>query len=75
VHAAIKDLEITVNDLIADGDQLVVRWTITGIYQSELTGVAPSGQPISWPGLSRIRLADGSDEHFSDLLEVLTGTS
>jgi predicted ester cyclase len=78
VHAAIKDLEITINDLIADGDQVVVRWTIAGIHQGELKGVAPSGQPISWQGLSRVRLADGkiiSDEHFSDLLEVLTGTS
>jgi len=78
VHAAIKDLKITMDDFLADGDQVVVRWTITGIHQGELKGVPPSGQPISWQGLTRIRLSNGkivSDEHFSDLLEVMTNTS
>ena len=78
MHAAIKDLEIIMSDFIGDGDQVVVRWTVTGIHQGELLGVAPSGQQISFQGLARTRLADGkiiSDEAFSDLLEVLTGTS
>ena len=78
MHAAIKDLQITMSDFIAEGDQVVVRWTVTGIHQGELIGVAASGQKISFHGLARTRLADGkiiSDEAFSDLLEVLTGTS
>ena len=50
VHAAIKDLKITMNDFLADGDQVVVRWTITGIHQGELKRVPPSSQPISWQG-------------------------
>ena len=27
IHAAIEDLNITMNDFIADGDQVVVQWT------------------------------------------------
>ena len=38
MHAAIKDLEIIMSDFIADGDQVVVRWTVTGIHQGELLG-------------------------------------
>jgi len=78
MHAAIKDLAISLSDSIAEGDQVVVRWIVTGIHQGELLGVAPSGQQISFQGLARTRLADGkiiNDEAFSDLLEVLTGTS
>ena len=77
MHAAIKDLEITLSDFIAEGDQVVVRWIVTGIHQGELLGVAPSGQQISFQGLARTRLTDGKiiSEAFSDLLEVLTGTS
>ena len=77
-HAAIEDVEITMSDFIADGDQVVVRWTVTGIHRGEPMGVAPSGHQISFQGLARTRLADGKiigDEVFSDMLGVLTGTS
>jgi predicted ester cyclase len=78
IHAAIGDLELSMGDLIAEGEQVVVPWTVVGIHQAELMGVAATGQRISFRGLARTRVVDGkivSDEAFSDLLEVLTGTS
>lgn len=78
MHAAIRNLHITMSDVIAESDQVVVRWTVTGIHQGELMGVAPTGREISFQGLARVRLTDGkivSDEAFSDLLEVLNGIS
>ncbi len=41
-------------------------------------GVAPTGQRISFKGLARTRVVDGKivrDESYSDLLDVLTGTT
>ena len=78
MHAAIGGLELSMGDLIAEGEQVVVPWTVTGIHQGELMGVAPTGQRISFRGLARTRVVDGkivSDEAYSDLLDVLTGTS
>jgi predicted ester cyclase len=78
LHAAIGDLELSMGDLIAEGEQVVVPWTVTGIHRAELMGVAPTGQGIRFSGLARIRVVDGkivSDEAYSDLRDVLTGTS
>jgi predicted ester cyclase len=78
MHAAIGDLELSMGDLIAEGEQVVVPWTLTGIHQAELMGVPPTAQAISFSGLARIRVVDGkivSDEAYSDLRDVLTGTS
>jgi predicted ester cyclase len=76
MHAAIGDLKLSMSDLIAEGEQVVVPWTVTGIHQAELMGVAPTGQRISFKGLARTRVVDGkivSDEAYTDLLDVLTG--
>lgn len=76
MHAAIGDLKLSMSDLIAEGEQVVVPWTVIGIHQAELMGVAPTGQRISFKGLARTRVVDGkivSDEAYTDLLDVLTG--
>jgi predicted ester cyclase len=78
MHAAIGDLDLSMGDLIAEGELVVVPWTVTGIHQAELMGVGPTGRGISFSGLARTRVVDGkivSDEAYSDLLDVLTGTS
>ncbi len=33
MHAAIGDLKLSMSDLIAEGEQVVVPWTVTGIHQ------------------------------------------
>ena len=74
VHAAIGGIQMTMEDLIAENDQVVVPWSMTGVHQGEYLGVAPTGQRVTFRGLALLRIADGkivSDVAYGDNLAVL----
>lgn len=56
---AVPDATLTVEELIAEDDKVVVRWTIRGTLQGELWGAAPQGQPLTYSGITIHRFADG----------------
>ncbi len=66
--AAIPDLHYTVEDLIAEGDKVVMRWTMTGTHSgSEFMGLPPGGRKLRVTGISMFRIADGKIvEHWAE---------
>ncbi len=56
---AFPDVILTIDDLIAEGDKVVVRWTARGTDRGELAGVAPSGRPVTVPGIIISRVLNG----------------
>ena len=73
-HAAFSDLHVTIDDLMAENDEVVVRWTATGRPEGEPPGSGPSQPTITFRGLARLRIRDGKIvdlEGFSDLAETL----
>ena len=56
---AFPDLNITVEDLIAEGDRVVARWTLCGTHQGASLGMPPTGKQFTMPGISVVRLAGG----------------
>jgi steroid delta-isomerase-like uncharacterized protein len=56
---AFPDLHFTVEDLIAEGDKVVARWTVYGTHQGASLGMPPTGKQMSMPGISVLRF-DGS---------------
>jgi len=57
--AAFPDFRITVEDQIADGDKVVVRWTDAGTHLGEFAGAAPTGRCMVLTGIDILRIADG----------------
>jgi len=53
------DLRTTVEDLITEGDKLVMRWRIEGTHTGEFLGVAPTGAAINLRVTEIFRIADG----------------
>lgn len=53
------DLHVTTEDLIAEGDKVVHRWTARGTHKGELFGLAPTGREVRAAGVSIFRIADG----------------
>jgi len=49
---AFPDLRMTVDDVIASGDKVVVRWHSEGTHRGKLTGLAPTGVHGSVTGIS-----------------------
>ena len=77
-HTAFGDIEFTVDGLIAEGEEVAVRWTATSNYQGEVMDFAPTGKRITFHGLASLRIVDGKIvrfDGFSDILETLSRIS
>jgi steroid delta-isomerase-like uncharacterized protein len=48
---AVPDLTYTVEDQVAEGDEVVTRWRASGTHQGEFFGVAGSGNRIEMSGI------------------------
>jgi steroid delta-isomerase-like uncharacterized protein len=58
--AYFPDMRIAVEELLADGDRVMVRWRYTGTHQSgELFGQPPTGKQVHVSGVTIYRIANG----------------
>jgi predicted ester cyclase len=57
--AAFPDLQIIVEDSIAEGDNVVVRWRATGTHLGEGFGLGVTRAPVAFRGMSWQRVVDG----------------
>ena len=57
--ASFPDYHVEVDDMIAEGDQVMVEWTHTGTHRGEYDGVAPTGKTITGHIISVYRVIDG----------------
>ncbi|MGD8539818.1 MAG: ester cyclase, partial [Candidatus Aminicenantes bacterium] len=58
-YTAFPDLRHTIEDIIAEGDKVVLRLSDYGTHQGEFMGILPTGRAIQWPVTSIYRLSDG----------------
>jgi steroid delta-isomerase-like uncharacterized protein len=56
---AFPDAHWTVEDLIAEGDKVVTRYTFRGTHQGELMGIPATGRVVTYTGIYISRLAGG----------------
>ena len=56
---AFPDLHLTLEDLIAEGEQVVAHWTLCGTHQGASLGMPPTGKQVTMPGISILRLESG----------------
>jgi predicted ester cyclase len=56
---AFPDLQVTVEDLIEEGDKLVYRNTVTGTHLGEYMGLPPTGRSITYDEIFICRFANG----------------
>jgi predicted ester cyclase len=66
-RTAFPDLRVPIEELIAEGDRVVSRWTARGIHQGELMGNAPTGNQVSVTGIIVDRVSgDKIEEEWAD---------
>lgn len=77
-HRVLPDLHFTIEDMIAEGETVVARWTARGAHQGdwemELGTIPASGQATTTPGTSSYYLRDGKiirDENYIDFVSLL----
>ena len=54
------DMHSTIDRLVAEGDRVVMRWTIRGTHTGEFNGIPPTGKSVTVPILEELRIADGA---------------
>ncbi len=64
----------TIEDVVAEGDRVVVRWTNSGTHVGEFAGIPATGRPFTISGIDIYRVVDGllcEHWHVIDQLSML----
>jgi len=56
---AFPDIYYTVNDLIAEDDKVVERWSAQGTHKGELLGIPPTNKKLKVTGIDIVRIKEG----------------
>lgn len=57
--SAFPDIRVTVEDVVAERDMVVVRWTGVGTHTCDGFGCPPTGRPVRFEGTTWARVRDG----------------
>jgi predicted ester cyclase len=67
-RSAFPDFKVTVDDVIAEGDKVVVRSTWSGTHNGDFMGIPPTGQSVSFGVIDIMRIAGGKFvEHWGQM--------
>ena len=58
-YSAFPDIRFEIEDMVADGDKVVYRYSARGTHKGEFMGIAASGKQITFTGIVISRIADG----------------
>ena len=59
LRRAFPDLQIKIEDQIAEGDKVVTRWTARGTHQGEFESIPPTGKRVVMTGIDIDRITNG----------------
>ncbi len=71
---AFPDLQITIEDMIAEGDKVVIRRTLRGSHKGEFQGIAPTDKQTATASIAIFRIDEGKIKEIwqvSDELSLL----
>ncbi len=58
--SGVSDLKVTLEDMVAEGDKVAVRWKGSSKHTGEFMGIPPTGKQLSMTGISIIRIEGGN---------------
>lgn len=59
LRAGFPDAQLTVEDMVAEGDKVITRYTIRGTHSGVFAGIPPTGQHVVIHGMTLFRLEGG----------------
>jgi steroid delta-isomerase-like uncharacterized protein len=69
---AFPDLHIAVEDVIAEGDKVVCRDTVTGTHQGDYMGLPPTGNSVTYNEIFISRFAGGRIAEIWGVVDVFS---
>ncbi len=71
LRATWGDWHLAIDEMIAEADRVMVRWTFTGTQVGEYFGLPPTNRPVSYSGINIFRIVDGRIAEIEDLYDRL----
>ena len=59
LRAAFPDIKTTIEDIFADGEKVVVRFSVHGTHSGPFMGIAATGREATWRGVNIYRVSGG----------------
>lgn len=56
---AFPGVQITIDDIITEGDKVCCRFTTAGIHKGELMGIPPTNKSVNFTGITILRFKEG----------------
>ena len=72
-QGGLGELHEVIEDLIAEGDKVVGRYTLYGTHTGDFLGVKPSGRKVKVSGIEIFRIVDGKIAefwHFGETIDL-----
>jgi len=58
-RGAFPDLHLTIEDVIAEGETVMTRWSCRGTHKGDFNGIAPTGKQFTVSGVTVARVSNG----------------
>ena len=58
-RTACPDLQCTIEDVVAEGDKVALRWVSRGTHKGDLAGISPTGKKVTFRGIQMQRISNG----------------
>jgi len=65
------DWTMSIDEMIAEGDRVMVRWTFHGTHQGEYYGLPPTHKEATYSGINIFRVAGGKIAEVWDIYDRL----
>jgi len=72
LRQAFPDLHVTVDDMLADGDKVVIRSTMTGTNKGKFMNMPATGKQIKVDGIDIVRIKDGKAVDHWGVTDIMT---
>lgn len=61
LRSAFPDLRFTIDEMVVEGDKMMVRWTMSGTHDGDFYGVQPTHKQVTWSGIGSAQMSDGKN--------------
>lgn len=58
MYTVFPDLQLTVTDMVADDDLIMVEWAVSGTHEGELNGIPPTNREVEQKGMEKLVISD-----------------
>lgn len=59
LRVTFPDLRIAIDDIVAEGEKVAIRWTAHGTQLGELLGIPATGKQVRFSGMTIFRIVEG----------------